>query len=50
MEKNPDITKPRYSEQILSVLLALRYIDVPLQISSFGSVLYSDSKPNEEIN
>ena len=30
MKKNLDITKPRSSEQILSVTLTLRYVEVPL--------------------
>ena len=32
MEKNLDIMKPPYSEHILSVILALCYIEVPLSI------------------
>ena len=43
MEKNLDITKPRYSEQIFASPLALRYIEVTVHASfnpySFISLL-----------
>ena len=33
MEKNLDVTKPRYSEHMCQSSLALRYIEVPLRLT-----------------